>query len=43
MVKQWGFIRETSKIAEKAGIDKATGILRTGLDEYLSVILMIGC
>ncbi|WP_204779057.1 DUF559 domain-containing protein [Ligilactobacillus aviarius] len=38
MVKQWGFIRETSEIAERAGIDKATGIPRTGLDEYLSVI-----
>ena len=38
MIKQWGFIRETSEIAERAGIDKATGIPRTGLDEYLSVI-----
>ena len=38
MVKQWGFIRETSEIAKRAGIDKATGIPRTGLDEYLSVI-----
>ena len=38
MIKQWGFIRETSEIAKRAGIDKATGIPRTGLDEYLSVI-----
>ena len=38
MVKQWGFVRETSEIAERAGIDKATGIPRTGLDEYLNVI-----
>ena len=38
MVKQWVFIRGTSEIAERAGIDKATGIPRTGLDEYLGVI-----
>nr|DAE82971.1 MAG TPA: Very-short-patch-repair endonuclease [Caudoviricetes sp.] len=34
----WGFLRETSEIAEKAGIDKDTGVCRTGLDKYLSVI-----
>lgn len=36
--KQWGFLRETKEAAEKAGIDKDTGICRTGLDEYLAVI-----
>ncbi len=35
---QWGFLRETKKAAEKAGIDKDTAICRTGLEEYLSVI-----
>lgn len=34
----WGFLRETTEIAEKAGIDKDTGVCRTGLDKYLSVI-----
>lgn len=38
MVEKWGFIRETKKMAEKAGIDKDTGLHRTGLEEYLSVI-----
>lgn len=36
--KQWGFLRETKALAIKAGIDKDTGIKRTGLDEYLEVI-----
>lgn len=36
--KQFGFIRETSEKAKEAGIDIATGICRTGLNEYLDVI-----
>ena len=36
--KKWGFLRETKAAAEKAGIDSATGLHRTGLDEYLKVI-----
>jgi hypothetical protein len=36
--KQWGFIRETTAEAIAAGIDKDTGICRTGLEEYLAVI-----
>ena len=36
--KQWGFLRETTEAAEKAGIDKDTGVCRTGLNEYLDVI-----
>jgi hypothetical protein len=35
---KWGFLRETTDLAKKAGIDKATGLHRTGLDEYLKVI-----
>ena len=38
MKKVWGFLRETTELANKAGIDKDTGLLRTGLDEYLKVI-----
>lgn len=38
MKKKWGFLRETTELAEKAGIDKDTGLIRTGLDEYLKVI-----
>lgn len=38
VVNNWGFLRETSAIAEKSGIDKDTGVCRTGLDRYLSVI-----
>jgi len=39
MIKsKWGFLRETSALAKKAGIDKATGLHRTGLEEYLKVI-----
>lgn len=36
--RQWGFIRETKEKAAEAGIDKDTGVCRTGLDEYLEVI-----
>ncbi|MFV0501414.1 MAG: DUF559 domain-containing protein [Bacteroidales bacterium] len=36
--EKWGFLRETSDKAGKAGIDKATGLHRTGLEDYLSVI-----
>ena len=36
--KKWGFLRETTAMAKKAGIDKATGLHRTGLEEYLKVI-----
>jgi hypothetical protein len=36
--QKWGFLRETSAKAKKAGIDRDTGLHRTGLDEYLSVI-----
>lgn len=38
MTKKFGFLRETKELAKKAGIDKTTGLPRTGLDEYLSVI-----
>ena len=36
--KRWGYLRETKEAAQKAGLDKATGLVRTGLDEYLKVI-----
>lgn len=39
----WGFLRETTAAAEKAGIDKHTGICRTGLDKYLEVIYPGSC
>lgn len=35
---KYGFLRETSELALKAGQDKETGIHRTGLDEYLHAI-----
>jgi hypothetical protein len=35
---KWGFLRETVAMAEKAGVDKDTGLHRTGLKEYLKVI-----
>lgn len=38
MKSKWGFLRETTELAKKAGIDKDTGLHRTGLDEYLKVI-----
>lgn len=34
----WGFLRETTELAQKAGIDKDTGLIRTGLNEYFDVI-----
>lgn len=36
--EKWGFIRETARKAQEAGIDEATGLHRNGLDEYLKVI-----
>jgi hypothetical protein len=36
--QKWGFLRETNYMAEKAGIDKDTGLHRTGMEEYLKVI-----
>lgn len=36
--KKWGFIRETHEKAKSAGIDRDTGLHRTGLDEYLNAI-----
>lgn len=38
MSKKWGFLRETNLLAETAGIDKDTGLHRTGLEDYLKVI-----
>ena len=38
MKNKWGFLRETSALAKKAGIDKDTGLHRTGLEDYLQVI-----
>ncbi len=38
MRNKWGFLRETDYMAQKAGIDKDTGIHRTGLEVYLKVI-----
>lgn len=38
MNRKWGFLRETREIAQMAGIDKDTGLHRTGLDDYLKVI-----
>ena len=35
---KWGFLRETTAMAKKAGIDQATGLHRTGLEDYLQVI-----
>ena len=37
---KWGFLRETNESAIKAGIDKATGIHRTGLEDYLKLIFL---
>lgn len=36
--KKWGFLRETRKLAAKAGIDEDTGLHRTGIEDYLAVI-----
>ena len=38
MKQKWGFLRETNASAKKAGIDKNTGLHRTGLEDYLKVI-----
>lgn len=38
MRNKWGFLRETDALAKKAGVDKDTGVHRTGLEEYLNVI-----
>ena len=38
MANKWGYLRETSEKAKKAGKDKDTGLHRTGLDDYLKVI-----
>ncbi len=38
MKRKWGFLRETNALAKKAGIDKDTGLHRTGLEDYLKVI-----
>ncbi|HBX63200.1 MULTISPECIES: DUF559 domain-containing protein [unclassified Empedobacter] len=35
---KWGFLRETSESAKKSGIDKDTGLHRTGLEVYLKTI-----
>ena len=35
---KWGFLRETEALAKRAGIDKDTGLHRTGLEIYLKVI-----
>ena len=37
-MRRWGFLRETTEDAKKAGRDADTGLHRTGLDEYLAVI-----
>jgi hypothetical protein len=36
--KVWGYLRETTELATKAGKDPDTGLPRTGLPEYLAVI-----
>ena len=38
MTEKWGFLRETKEDAQRAGLDKDTGLHRTGLEEYLAVI-----
>lgn len=38
MKNKWGFLRETETLAKRAGIDKDTGLHRTGLEVYLKVI-----
>lgn len=35
---EWGFLRETRERAKKDGVDKDTGLCRTGLEDYLAVI-----
>lgn len=36
--ERWGYIRETREKAEKASLDKVTGLHRTGLEDYLEAI-----
>ena len=36
-MNKWGFLRETSNAAQEAGIDKDTGLHRTGLEEYREI------
>lgn len=36
--QKWGFLRETKTKAEEAGVDKDTGLHRTGMEDYLKVI-----
>lgn len=36
--EKWGFLRETRIKASKAGLDKDTGLHRTGMEDYLRVI-----
>ena len=36
--KIWGYLRESKEMAKKDGNDPTTGLCRTGLEEYLSVI-----
>ncbi len=38
MERKWGFLRETDEQAKEAGIDKDTGLHRTGLEVYLQII-----
>lgn len=38
MNNKWGFLRETSVQAKGAGLDKDTGLHRTGLEDYLKII-----
>ena len=38
MAEKQGFIRETEEKAKKAGVDKDTGLHRTGLETYLKFI-----
>lgn len=35
---RWGFLRETNQMALDAGVDRDTGLHRTGLEDYLAVI-----
>ena len=37
-MREWGYLRETTADAKKAGVDHATGLHRTGLNEYLATI-----
>lgn len=37
-MNSFGFLRETAALAKAAGIDKDTGLHRTGLEDYLKII-----